>query len=281
MRLTGKVVVVTGASRGIGKGIALALGSQGATVYVTGRTVVAGDESSSGTVHETARAITVAGGVGIAVAFDHADDDQVKALFERIASEQGHVDILVNNATTLVPDVLKPPPFWTKSLGLANQITVGLRSAYVSTYYAVPLLLKSQKALAVNISYYGAVSYHLDPAYGATKAGLDKMTWDMAQDFKAYNVAVVSIWPGSTATERSVSILSQTPGGEERIKSLETPQFTGRVIEALYGDPKLMMKSGQVIIGAEAAVEYGFTDINGNQPPSLRKKLGSPRPYED
>jgi NAD(P)-dependent dehydrogenase (short-subunit alcohol dehydrogenase family) len=279
MKLTGKVIVVTGASRGIGKGIALALGSQGAIVYVTGRTVATGDESSSGTVHETARAITVAGGVGIAVAFDHADDDQVKALFERITSEQGHVDILVNNATTLVPDVLKPPPFWTKSLGLANQITVGLRSAYVSTYYAAPLLLKSQKALVVNISYYGAVSYHLDPAYGATKAGLDKMTWDMAQDFKAYHVAVVSIWPGSTATERSVSILSQTPEGKERIKSLETPQFTGGVIEALYSDPNLMTKSGQVIIGAEAAVEYGFTDINGNQPLSLRQKLGSPRPY--
>src|SRR5260370_42349859 len=105
------------------------------------------------------------------------------------------------------------------------------------------------------------------------------MTWDMEQDVKACNVPVVSIWPGSTATERSVSILSQTPGGEERIKSLETPQFTGRVIEALYGDPNLMMKSGQVVIGAEAAVEYGFTDINGNQPLSLREQRGSPHPF--
>jgi NAD(P)-dependent dehydrogenase (short-subunit alcohol dehydrogenase family) len=279
MKLTGKVVVVTGASRGIGKGIALVLGAQGATVYVTGRTVATGNGRVSGTVHETARAITEAGGVGIAVAFDHADDDQVKTLFERIASEQGHVDILVNNATTLVPDVLNPPPFWSKSLELANQISVGLRSAYVSTYYAARLLLKSQKALVVNISYYGAVSYHLDPAYGATKAGLDKMTWDMAQDFKAYNVAVVSVWPGSTSTERSISILSQTPEGKERIASLETPQFTGRVIASLYGDPDVMMKSGQVVIGAEAAIEYGFTDINGNQPLSLRQKLGSPRSY--
>src|SRR5260370_17372699 len=210
MKLIGKVVVVTGASRGIGKGIALALGSQGATVYVTGRTVATGDDSFSGTVHETARAINAAGGMGIAVACDHADDDQVKALFERIASEKGHVDILVNNATTLVPDVLNPPPFWTKSLGLADQIVVGLRSAYVSTYYAAPLLLKSQKALVVNISYYGALSSHLDPPYGATKAGLDKMTWDMAQDFKAYNVAVVSIWPGFTRTNRAVLIPSPT-----------------------------------------------------------------------
>jgi NAD(P)-dependent dehydrogenase (short-subunit alcohol dehydrogenase family) len=279
MKLTEKVVVVTGASRGIGKGIALALGSQGATVYVTGRTVAAGDAVSAGTVSETAKVITAAGGVGIPVVCDHADDEQVKALFERIASEQGHVDILVNNATAQAPDILKPPPFWTKSLRLADQMTVGLRSAYVSTYYAAPLLLSSQKALVVNISYYGAVSYFFDPAYGATKAGLDKMTWDMAQDFKEYPVAVVSIWPGGTATERNVAFLSQAPGGEEMLKSFETPQFTGRVIEAFYADPNLMMKSGQVIIGAEAALEYGVTDSNGNQPLSHRKEQGSPRPF--
>jgi NAD(P)-dependent dehydrogenase (short-subunit alcohol dehydrogenase family) len=279
MKLTGTIVVVTGASRGIGKGVALALGSQGATVYITGRTQAPGEHSLPGTISETAATITAAGGVGIAVACDHADDDQVKALFEQIASEQGHIDILVNNVTALAPDILNPPPFWTKSLGLADEIIVGLRSAYVSSYYAAPLLLQSKKALIANISYYGAVSYHLDPAYGATKAGLDKMTWDMAQDFKTYGVAVVSIWPGHTATEKAVSLISQIPGGRERIESLETPQFTGRVIEALYGDPDLMKKSGQVVIGAEAAIDYSFTDLNGNQPPSLRSELGSPRPY--
>src|SRR5260370_30936062 len=162
MKLIGKVVVVTGASRGIGKGIALALGSQGATVYVTGRTVATGDDSFSGTVHETARAINAAGGMGIAVACDHADDDQVKALFERIASEKGHVDILVNNATTLVPDVLNPPTFWTKSLGLADQIVEGLRSANVLSYFTEPILLKDQHALVVTISLYAAMSIHHD-----------------------------------------------------------------------------------------------------------------------
>ncbi|GHO97592.1 hypothetical protein KSF_076400 [Reticulibacter mediterranei] len=125
-------------------------------------------------------------------------------------------------------------------------------------------------------------SYHLDPAYGATKAGLDKMTWDMAQDFKSHKVAVVSIWPGPTTTEMVISLVSQLPEGHEAhelMETAETPQFTGRVIEALYGDPELMMKSGQVVIGAEAAVNYGFTDINGHQPPSLRHKLGSPHQY--
>lgn len=282
MKLAAKIVVVTGASRGIGKGVALALGSQGATVYITGRTQNSGENLYPGTIHETAEAITAAGGVGIAVVCDHADDDQVKALFERIASEQDHIDILVNNVTTIASDILNPPPFWTKSLRLADQIVVGLRSAYVSSYYAAPLLLQSKKALIANISYYGAVSYHLDPAYGATKAGLDKMTWDMAQDFKSHKVAVVSIWPGPATTELVVSLISQLPEGHEGHKFMETaetPQFTGRVIENLYSDPDLMTKSGQVVIGAEAAVDYGFTDINGHQPPSLRHKLGAPRPY--
>jgi NAD(P)-dependent dehydrogenase (short-subunit alcohol dehydrogenase family) len=279
MKLTGKVVVVTGASRGIGKGVALVLGAQGATVYVTGRTQAPGENLFPGTIHETAEAITAAGGTGIAVACDHANDDEVKGLFERITSEQGHMDILVNNVTALAPDVLNPPPFWTKSLRLADQIVVGLRSAYVSSYYAAPLLLQSKKALVANISFYGAVSYVFDPAYGATKAGLDKMTWDMAQDFKPHGVAVVSIWPGPTMTEMTISRTSQIPGGDKLMEAAETPQFTGRVIEALHGDPNLIMKSGQVVIGAEAAVEYGFTDINSRQPPRLRHKLGSPQPY--
>jgi NAD(P)-dependent dehydrogenase (short-subunit alcohol dehydrogenase family) len=213
MKLTGKVVVVTGASRGIGKGVALVLGSQGATVYVTGRTQAPGENLYPGTIHETAEAITAAGGTGIAVACDHAHDDEVKALFERVTSGQGHLDILVNNVTTLAPDITNPPPFWTKSLRLANIIVVGLRSAYVSSYYAAPLLIQSKKALIVNISYYGAVSYHLDPAYGATKAGLDKMTWDMAQDFKPYKVAVVSVWPGLSTTEQVVSTIARCAHG--------------------------------------------------------------------
>jgi NAD(P)-dependent dehydrogenase (short-subunit alcohol dehydrogenase family) len=190
--LVGKVALVTGASRGIGGGIARLLGEQGATVYVTGRTTAATRNAGSGTIVEVAEAITAAGGVGIAVRCDHAEDGEIKALFERVQAEEGHLDILVNNATTIEADPLAPPPFWNKSLTIAEQFTVGLRSAFVASYYAAPLLIAADKALVVNISYYGAVSYHLDPAYGATKAGLDKLTFDMAQDFKPYGVAVVS-----------------------------------------------------------------------------------------
>jgi NAD(P)-dependent dehydrogenase (short-subunit alcohol dehydrogenase family) len=173
--LVGKVAVVTGASRGIGKGIATVLGEQGATVYVTGRTTAATPNATSETINEVAEAITAAGGVGIAVRCDSADDAQVKALFEQVKAEQGNLDILINSPTTLGPDPFAPLPFWNKSLVIAEQFTVDLRSAFVASYYAAPLLIAADKALVVNISYYGAVSYNLDPAYGATKAGLDKL----------------------------------------------------------------------------------------------------------
>jgi len=277
--LTGKVAVITGASRGVGAGIATLLGEQGATVYVTGRTTASKPGTTPGTIGEVAESITTAGGVGIAVVCDHADDAQIKALFERVKAEQGHLDILVNNATAVGPDPFAPPPFWNKSLTISEQFTVGLRSAFVASYYAAPLLIAADGALVVNVSYYGAVSYHLDPAYGATKAGLDKLTFDMAQDFKPYKVAVVSIWPGPTATERSKSVIAKIPGGDKILASQETPKFSGLAIASLYSDPQLMSKSGSVVIAAEAALEYGFKDFNGKQPPSLREQKGSPRTF--
>ena len=277
--LVGKVAVVTGASRGIGKGIATVLGEQGASVYVSGRTTAATPKATSGTIDEIAETITASGGVGIAVRCDHADDAQIKALFERVKAEQGHLDILVNNATTLGPDPFAPPPFWTKSLAISEQFTVGLRSAFVASYYAAPLMIAANKSLLVNISYYGAVSYHLDPAYGATKAGLDKLTFDMAQDFEPYGVTVISLWPGPTATERAKALVSELPGGDNILENSETPKFSGLVIVSLYADPKLMSKSGNVVIAAEAALEYGFVDSNGKQPAGLREQKGSPRSF--
>lgn len=277
--MSGKIAVVTGASRGIGRGIALVLGAQGATVYVTGRSEAAGDHALPGTIHETADVITAAGGIGIAVACDHGDDAQVEALFAKVRQDHGRVDLLVNNAAYIPAECLNPPPFWTKPITLADQITVGLRSAYVSTYYAAPLLVAAHDALVVNISFYGAVSYHLDPAYGATKGGLDKMTSDMAKDFKPFGVTVVSVWPGPTLTEMAVSLLSALPAGEAMMETFETLEFTGRVIAALYGDADRQTKSGTVVIAAEAAFQYGFKDANGKQPPVLRGALGSPRPF--
>jgi NAD(P)-dependent dehydrogenase (short-subunit alcohol dehydrogenase family) len=270
------VAVVTGSSRGIGKGVALALGARGAKVYVTGRTTAAGQSSLPGTVLETAEAVTAAGGVGVPLICDHADDAQVKAAFDRVAAENDGIDILVNSATALDAELIKEGPFWTKSLKQADMITVGLRSNYVSTWFAAPLLLRRKNALVANISFYGAVSYFHSPSYGAQKAGIDKMTWDMAIEFRPHDVAVVSIWPGFVATEASLAYLAHLPNADELLRSFETPQFTGLVIAALYGDPNVMAKSGQAIIGAEAAVEYGFTDIDGKQPASHRAQMGAP-----
>jgi NAD(P)-dependent dehydrogenase (short-subunit alcohol dehydrogenase family) len=246
---------------------------------VTGRTTASKRGTTPGTINEVADSIRREGGVGIAVARDHADDAQIRALFERVRAERGHLDILVNNATALCPDPYAPPPFWNKSLTISEQFTVGLRSAFVASYYAAPLLIAADGALVVNVSYYGAVCYHLDPAYGATKAGLDKLTFDMAQDFRPYKVAVISIWPGTTATERAKSVLAKIPGGVQRLESAETPKFSGLAIASLYSDPQLMSKSGSVVIAAEAALEYGFKDFNGKQPPRLREQKGSPRPF--
>src|SRR5438445_5868877 len=271
--LTGKVAVITGASRGVGAGIATLLGEQGATVYVTGRMTASKPGTIPGTISEVAESITTAGGVGIAVLCDHADDAQIEALFERVKAEQGHLDILVNNATAVGPDPFAPPPFWNKSLTISEQFTVGLRSAFVASYYAAPLLIAANGALVVSVSYYGAVSYHLDPAYGAANAGLDKLTFDMAQDFKLYNVAVVSIWPGPTATERSKSVIAKIPGGDKILASQETPRFSGLAIASLYSDQQLLSKSGCVVNAAEALLEFGLLDHSVTHTRGLHEAL--------
>jgi len=202
------IAVVTGASRGAGKGIAIALGEAGATVYVTGRSVADSDSLYGGTVSETADLVTQAGGNGVAIALDHTDDKAVAALFERVKAEHGRLDILVNNAAKLVA-APSPGGFWEKPLEAVDLITVGLRSHFVAAYYAAPLLIANGRGLIVNTSYYGSVSYHSSgPAYGAQKAGADKMAADMAKELRPYNIAAVSIWMGPLDTERARAYLA-------------------------------------------------------------------------
>jgi NAD(P)-dependent dehydrogenase (short-subunit alcohol dehydrogenase family) len=179
-----RVVVVTGASRGAGKGIAIALGQTGATVYVTGRSREEGDAPLPGTVFATAAAVTAAGGQGIGVICDHADDEQVAALFERVKLEQGRLDILVNNATALPDSITQAGPFWEKPLDQLQLLDVGLRSHFVAAWYAAPLLLAGGRGLIVNTSSFGGRIYMHGPAYGAGKAAVDKMSHDMAHDFR-------------------------------------------------------------------------------------------------
>ncbi len=269
------VAVVTGASRGAGAGIAHALGSHGCTVYVTGRTRKAGESTLAGTIDETAELVTAAGGKGIAVCVDHGDDEQTKALFDQVERERGRIDILVNNAAIIRDEMMGRTKFWEEPLNVIDTLDVGLRSSYVATVYAAPLMLPQRNGLVVFTSASGAVHYAFGPAYGVPKAGIDKMAADMAVDFQEFGIAAISIWMGSLLTQRVRGIIAgNTQKFGHILDSAETPELTGHVIWALYNDPERMDLSGQTLIGAELAVKYGIKDEGDRQPPSYRDLFG-------
>ncbi|KMO83930.1 SDR family NAD(P)-dependent oxidoreductase [Mycolicibacterium chlorophenolicum] len=254
------VAVVTGASRGAGRGIATALAARGWRVYGTGRSI---DEDP---------------GWGVGVRVDHHDDDAVGALFERVGDEAGRLDLLVNNAAVISDDLVGPEPFWRKPRGLADVLDVGLRSSYIASWYAAPLLTARERALIAFTSSPGSVCYMHGPAYGAQKAGVDKMAADMAVDFRGTGVATVSIWMGILLTERLRRAFDGKPDAlADFAGQAETPEFTGYLIDALFADPGLDELSGRTVIGAELARTYGLTDADGRIPPSHREMLGAPR----
>lgn len=278
--LSGKVAVVTGASRGIGRGIALALAEQGATVYVTGRTVTPGTYPLPGTVGETALECDQRGGKGIAVQVDHAQDDQVAALFDQVRREQGRLDILVNNAFSLPDTLTEPERFWEKPLSYWEMVDVGVRSNYVAAWHAAQIMAPQGSGLIIATSGYVGVTYTYGVVFGTCKAAVDRMARDMAIELKPHNVASMSLWLGLTFTERAEWALNKY--ADMKNQTVTDPnigtsvEFPGRVIVALFNDPKLMERSGGTYIATELAKEYGVTDINGNRPPSLRDKRGSP-----
>ncbi|WP_085663774.1 MULTISPECIES: SDR family NAD(P)-dependent oxidoreductase [unclassified Pseudomonas] len=279
--LEGKICLVTGASRGVGRGIALALGAAGATVYVTGRSTKEGDAPLPGTVYQTAADVSAAGGQGIAVVCDHGDDGQVKTLFEQIEREQGHLDILVNCAICIPVELTDIAPFWEKPLSMTELFGVGMRSVYVACHHAAPLLLKCQGQI-VNISSAGGRCYMHGPAYGAAKAATDKMSHDMAHDLRPFQVGVIALWPGLVKTERTLAVCADEPEKYgDWLAMGETPQFLGKVVAALYHDEQRMSRSGQVFYAAELAIEYGIQDEGGVQPPSHREFLGPPPVFSE
>jgi dehydrogenase/reductase SDR family protein 1 len=264
--LKGQIAIVTGASRGVGKGVALGLGEAGATVYVTGRTVEQGD--LPGTILETAEEVTALGGEGIAVRCDHGVDADVAALVERVRSEHGRIDILVNNAFA-IPEGRVTGPFWELPLEQWDILhRVGLRSHYVAAWYAAPIMIASKRGLIVNVSSFGAKIHAVNVAYGVGKAGVDRMTRDMSKELKAHGVTVVSIWPGIVKTERL--LLEPERLGYDPTHG-ESPQFSGRAVAAVAADPERQAKTGQALVVAELAREYGFTDLDGSVPASLKR----------
>ena len=265
------VAVVTGASRGVGRGIARALGGKNFIVYLTGRDLEA--------LTDAANEVTAAGGLGIAIQCDHHDDAQVRAAFERVREESGRLDVLVNNAAAVDAKTLTAPGgFWQKPLALADMMDVGLRSHYVAAYQAVPLMIETGGALIAQISFYGAVSYQHGPAYGAAKAGTDKMSFDMAAELLEVDVAVVSIWPGMVLTDALKAIREQHLPASARASfaQFERPEFTGLIIERLWRDPRRMSLSGETLIAAELGKRYGVKDIDGKEPRSYAESKGSP-----
>ncbi|MDE2595931.1 MAG: SDR family NAD(P)-dependent oxidoreductase [Sphingomonadales bacterium] len=281
--LAGKVALVTGASRGIGKGIALVLAEQGACVYVTGRTVNPGDYYLPGTVGETAAECSArgkgVGGSGIAVACDHGDDAAVAALFDRIRAEQGRLDILVNNAFTLSDDLLEPKGFWDKPLANLEMWDVGVKSNYVAAWHAAKIMVPQGSGLIVAISGFAATTYTYGVIFGTSKTAVGRMAHDMAVELAPHGVASLTLWQGLTLTEKAQDNLAKM--GDKMTTSItsmhgSSVEHPGRVVAALAADPAIMKRSGGEFITTELAQEYGITDIDGSVIGSARATRGSP-----
>ena len=267
MKLAGHVAIVTGASRGIGKGCALELGAAGATVYVTGRTVEAGKHPLPGTVGATADEVTKLGGQGIAVACDHRDDTAVARLFERVAAEQGgRLDVLVNSAFQIPKELTSGKPFWECPLSnWDDMVGVGTRSAYVASWHAARLMVPRKRGLIANVSSSGATEYAWHVAYGVGKCALDRLTADAAHELAKHGVAVVSLWPGLVLTERLEGAAKAGIPGLDFSRA-ESPRFTGRAVRALAEDPDARRWSGRALAVRELADAYHFTDVDGRLP---------------
>lgn len=250
--LAGQVALVTGASRGVGRGIAQALGAAGATVYVTGRSM---DHASAtvplpGTVRETAELVTDAGGEGIAVECDHSDDEQTEAVFKLIDRNHGRVDVLVNNAWSgyqakqrsrrsgfRTPFWKMPPAFWDSMNG------VGVRSTYVASVHAARRMVPHRRGLIVQLSV--ALEGPADNvAYGAAKSAVNRMAYDMGGELREHNIAVVALCPGLVATEMMMAHRKS----QQLLPWMETPSSVGRAVLTLAADPRKSLRmSGQVI----------------------------------
>jgi dehydrogenase/reductase SDR family protein 1 len=255
-RLNGKVALVTGASRGVGKGVALELAEAGATVYITGRAV---------------EDMSYLSGKGAAIECDHRDDEQVRAAFRRIADEQGRLDVLVNNVWGGYENMLEegeftwPRPFWQQPLWRWDAMfQAGVRAHYVASQLSAPLMVAQRGGLIVNVSFWAAQKHVGNVAYGVSKAATDKLTADTAHELRAFEVAVVSLYPGLVRTEKVMQAAEWLD-----LSNSESPQFIGRAVVALASDARVMERTGTVLVAAALAEEYGFTDVDGKTPKPL------------
>ena len=263
MREQSRVAIVTGASRGVGRGVAEALGEIGATVFLTGR-----DEAA---LAIAARAVSELGGRGIPVACDHRDDAQTEALFARALAESGGVDVLVNSAWGGYEKMAEdgeftwPRPFWEQPLWRWDAMFAsGVRAAYACSRLAAPRMIARGHGLIVNVSFWAAQKHVGNAAYGVAKAATDRLTADCARELSGRGVAVVSLYPGLVRTERVMEAAAFLDLGNS-----ESPRFTGRAVAALARDPDAARHSGRALVAAQLALDYGFTDVDGKRPRPL------------
>jgi NAD(P)-dependent dehydrogenase (short-subunit alcohol dehydrogenase family) len=277
--LDGKVALVTGASKNIGKGIALEVGAQGAITYVTARTLddVPGQLAS---LQRTADEIEAAGGTAIPLACDHTDDDQVREVFRRIEVEQGRLDLVVNVASPEF-SAMVGVPFWEIPFDeITRCLEVGPRSDYVTTALAAPIMVRQGSGLVVNISSHGAIGYLLSVPYGVGKAAIDKVTQDTAMELRPHGVTALSLWPGLVLTEGLMANTQEGPDGKRTLHGLdisfgESPKFNGKAVVALASDPDVIARSGGSYFTGVLAREYGFTEDDGSLPPLTETGLTS------
>lgn len=266
--LQGKVAVVTGASRGAGRGIALVLGEAGATVYVTGRSVRGGvtTQNRRETIEETAEQVTARGGRGIPVRCDHTVDAEVAALFDQVRQEQGRLDILVNNAWGGYEQMDDfSAPFWEQPDRWHAMFTAGVRAHLMASRHAAALMLPQRQGLIVNTTFYDRGKYLSNLYYDLAKSAINRMAYGMALELRRHGIAAIALTPGWMRTEK---VLEQH--APEELGQTESVEYIGRAVAALAADPQVMARSGRTLTVGDLAREYGFTDVDGRLIPAFR-----------
>ncbi|WP_024804903.1 SDR family NAD(P)-dependent oxidoreductase [Nocardia sp. BMG51109] len=272
--LSGRVALVTGASRGVGLGVALALGDCGATVYVTGRSTRDGGstEGVPGTVEEAAEQVSLRGGKGIAVRCDHTDDADNAALVETIAAEGGRLDLLVNNAWAgyerFSEEAPFHAPFWKQPMWRYDLFAGSLRGQFAVSRLAAPLLMQAPAGLIVNVSFTDGDVYLGQTPYDICKYASDRMVVGMTYDLRKTPVVAVALHPGFVRTERVAGAWDLVGEGPARIA--HSPEYVGRAVAALGADPDLASYAGARLSVGDLAAKYGFDDVDGRRPPPFR-----------
>lgn len=287
--LAGKVAVVAGATRGAGRGIAVMLGAAGATVYCTGRSVRGGasDINRSETIDDTAEMVTARGGIGIPVRCDHTQEEEVKALFERIAEEQeGRLDLLVNDIWGGEQLTHWGTPFWEQPLGDALLMQErAIKTHLITSYYGAPLMIKRGEGLIIEITDGSTYNYRGNLYYSLAKISPIHLAAAMAEELRPHHITALAVSPGFLRSEQMLDHFGvrednwrDAVAQEPHYIESETPYFVGQGVAALAADPKVHEKSGRALTSWDLSDEYGFSDVDGRQPHwgNYAKKQGLP-----